>query len=370
MFLRVEDTPSPIQQIGLEHQKEVNTPHGQSAQQFVMSAPPDSPPSQTPPRFPPVKEYIVISSPLEESLLFCNRWKCVYCDRTIWRQSRLLIRIDARGEHAVSNHRCHEKECNRLQNTRQQAEVIDAAEEGDDIRRRCDRQVILAVLLVVSVAISVTLGIILGLNAKRSSPPGSPTSVNSPSVNNPVLPPSSVSSPVTVASMQPIAPVSRQPTLNPALPPTLLPTPPPTWYPTITANPTTQSVVDQFLTGLPAYSLELATGNASSPQAKALDWLQRDPRYNEYQSVHRLNQRYALAVLYYSTNGDSWQNSTGWLTDESECDWTQPYFTSDEICRDNSHLSILYLPLNGLDGSVPVEIELLTDLGVSEWIGW
>jgi hypothetical protein len=122
--------------------------------------------------------------------------------------------------------------------------------------------------------------------------------------------------------------------------------------------------VNEFMNGLPAYSLELASKNASSPQAKALTWLQQDPQFSEYE-LYRLYQRYALAVLYYSTNGDSWNWTSGWLSNDTECSWYQydNYGPADDTsCVEASRLSFLDLKENYLDGSVPTELELLTDL--------
>jgi hypothetical protein len=117
-------------------------------------------------------------------------------------------------------------------------------------------------------------------------------------------------------------------------------------------------VTEKFWFDLPPYSKEMAS-NASSPQARALDWLRNDPRYEVYQNLYRLNQRYALAVLYYSTNGASWYNSTGWLSNDTECSWyMDSYYTCDESFR----LSTLHLSYNALNGSIPTELELLTDL--------
>jgi hypothetical protein len=127
----------------------------------------------------------------------------------------------------------------------------------------------------------------------------------------------------------------------------------------------TSSAVNEFMNGLPSYSLELAENDISSPQAKALWWLQMDPQYNEYE-LYRLYQRYALAVLYYSTNGDSWSDNSGWLSDDNECLW---YHQFDELathndisCTEASRLTALYLDKNGLDGTIPTELELLTDV--------
>jgi hypothetical protein len=131
---------------------------------------------------------------------------------------------------------------------------------------------------------------------------------------------------------------------------TTRPTPPP--FPS-------SSAVTDFMNGLPAYSVDLAGNSTNSPQGQAFTWLQNDPLYNEYE-VYRLNQRYVLAVLYYSTRGESWENADGWLTDRNECSWHTK--SLDDICTTEFRLSILSLWLNGLNGSIPTEVELLTDL--------
>jgi hypothetical protein len=121
------------------------------------------------------------------------------------------------------------------------------------------------------------------------------------------------------------------------------------------------ATMEEFLASLPPYSLQLAETNSSSPQAKALAWTMNHSQY----SLYRLKQRYALALLYYSTNGQSWHDmyySTngqswhmdGWLSDDNECRWN--------YCRRRFPLSGLSFFENGLDGSLPTELELLTDL--------
>jgi hypothetical protein len=55
---------------------------------------------------------------------------------------------------------------------------------------------------------------------------------------------------------------------------------------------------------LPAYTLDIAEADETSPQAQALMWLRRD----SYYEPHRLSQRYVLAVLYFSTHGGLWQH--------------------------------------------------------------
>ena len=56
-----------------------------------------------------------------------------------------------------------------------------------------------------------------------------------------------------------------------------------------------------------------------SPQDKALSWLMSDAETNACDGVEPVVQRYALALLYYSTNGSSWDNASGWLSSFSVC---------------------------------------------------
>jgi hypothetical protein len=119
------------------------------------------------------------------------------------------------------------------------------------------------------------------------------------------------------------------------------------------------TVVEQFLSGLPAYSMKLANGDPESPQAKALDWLKKDPQYTKYE-LHRLNQRYALAVFYHATGGGEWTNSTKWVTKDNECDWFS--VEDGDICDEYSRLTALSLYDNALSGTIPMEMALLTNL--------
>ena len=68
-----------------------------------------------------------------------------------------------------------------------------------------------------------------------------------------------------------------------------------------------------------------------------------------------MSERNALIDLYYSTNGDSWINSTNWLGDYgTECSW---YGIE---CNDtNDHIVKLEIQNNNLDGNIPDSIESL-----------
>jgi hypothetical protein len=140
-------------------------------------------------------------------------------------------------------------------------------------------------------------------------------------------------------------------------PSTLRPTPQPTH------GPTSWTLPKEFMDSLPPYSVEAAETFPNSAQAKALAWLRNDSLAGEY-DLRRLYQRYALAVFFYATNGNSWENFTGWLSDANECSWYSFAFEWDydpSVCE-GSRFSILKFNSNGLDGLIPTELELLSDL--------
>jgi hypothetical protein len=57
-----------------------------------------------------------------------------------------------------------------------------------------------------------------------------------------------------------------------------------------------------------------------SPQYRAARWIsEEDPMQLDISDVS-FEQRYAMAVLYYSLNGDDW-GKNNWLSEASECDW-------------------------------------------------
>ena len=70
-----------------------------------------------------------------------------------------------------------------------------------------------------------------------------------------------------------------------------------------------------------------------------------------------VTQRDALVALYASTNGDSWTNNDYWNSDTVPlCDWYGIY------CPDSTNVTSIDLNNNNLDGTIPPEIEYLTNL--------
>jgi len=64
-------------------------------------------------------------------------------------------------------------------------------------------------------------------------------------------------------------------------------------------------------------------GVLGSPQNRSADWLLGDKNagFDPEQNKSRMVQRYTLAVLYYSTEGDKWTEQGDFLSLEHECDW-------------------------------------------------
>ncbi|CAB9516495.1 Leucine Rich Repeat [Seminavis robusta] len=123
-----------------------------------------------------------------------------------------------------------------------------------------------------------------------------------------------------------------------------------------------------------------------SPQARAFDWLMEEGDKLESLSEDRIIQKLALVTLFFSTSGDLWANSTSWLNHSvHECEWhtgshfammdlyallypgyLRDFFPSDEAppttCNDDGIYQHLWLDSNGLAGSLPDELYLLTSL--------
>jgi hypothetical protein len=67
-------------------------------------------------------------------------------------------------------------------------------------------------------------------------------------------------------------------------------------------------------------------------------------------------------VLYYATNGTSWTDQTGWMTEVSACEWT-----GIRCDRFNKVVEEIDLSRNNLVGSIPNEVSLVKSL-ISLWL--
>ena len=144
--------------------------------------------------------------------------------------------------------------------------------------------------------------------------------------------------------------------------------------PIATVNPTTAPTSAAYTTDL-FLLLEAASFDAgaalrqdNSPQQRAMMWLLQNVNLDSYTNNKKI-QRYALAVFYYSTNGDGWGENLWWMSDEDECMWYNKQvasgYPSCEISTsyDKSRtFSSLDLSFNNVRGTIPPELGLLSGL--------
>lgn len=130
------------------------------------------------------------------------------------------------------------------------------------------------------------------------------------------------------------------------------------------ASPAPTSILEDLTELLSDVSLDggAALATRSTPQNSALMWLSGNVNINSYSYEKKL-QRYVLATLYYTTNGDEWKDTTGWLSDEDECTSWYNRVTDGVVglCNNEGGVAFLDLVGNNLSGVIPDEIALLSD---------
>ncbi|CAB9510196.1 LRR receptor-like serine threonine-protein kinase [Seminavis robusta] len=153
----------------------------------------------------------------------------------------------------------------------------------------------------------------------------------------------------------------------------------------------TAAMADRVRSLLPDYSLQAIDRSDNSPQMLAYEWLMGDPNLETYPDW-RTVQRFSLATIYFSLGGNEargWVQDTGWISyDVHECEWFQsepeaaaaaddPSFGSgttytifnvsrldSNVCTGETGEEYQHLLLlsNGLQGSIPEELYLLSSL--------
>ena len=142
------------------------------------------------------------------------------------------------------------------------------------------------------------------------------------------------------------------------------PTIAPTSSPTLVSGPT--EALDRIKNLLPLFTLKAIELDPVGPQARALSWLSLNANVSNFPD-EKLVQRFALAALFYATDGPtSWETTTGWLSDADECTWWYLSSTnpgSPPPCHeDTGGLRHVDLGFNNLAGFLPHEIGLLTSM--------
>jgi hypothetical protein len=124
-------------------------------------------------------------------------------------------------------------------------------------------------------------------------------------------------------------------------------------------TPSPQEVIQELESLLIPVSFDNGTAirTASSPQNKALIWLSNNTYINSYLNATKV-QRYALATLFYYTNGNRLFSEADWMSNRDECDWTNVF------CDENRSLEKLWSIPNEL-ATIPNELALLSNLSKS-----
>jgi hypothetical protein len=104
-----------------------------------------------------------------------------------------------------------------------------------------------------------------------------------------------------------------------------------------------------------------ALENSSTPQYMAFNWTTTGNPHLANASDKQIIQRYALATIFFSTNGNSWRVKTGWLDGGEECTGWHGLNCTTSTTR--HEVSALDLVGNKLQGTLPAEIGLLSTLG-------
>ncbi|KAL3928453.1 MAG: hypothetical protein SGBAC_012646, partial [Bacillariaceae sp.] len=163
----------------------------------------------------------------------------------------------------------------------------------------------------------------------------------------------------------PTANPTRRPTTAPSMTPSSTPTTP---FPTIAASSSPTQTPSEVLRQV---LLEVTSGNTvqfasipGTPQQRAFEWLHQDPNFLTYLKRRQI-QRFALAVLYYSTTQpqDAQESLQTWMEYESnECTWFNSWFENRFPCGSDDIYKFLTLRNINLVGTIPSELALLTKL--------
>jgi hypothetical protein len=129
-----------------------------------------------------------------------------------------------------------------------------------------------------------------------------------------------------------------------------------------TSTPSPQEILKELESVLIPVSFDNGTAirTPPSPQNNALIWLANNTNLDSYSNATKI-QRYALATLFFSTNGLSWNDNSVWMSDENECGW---YNNGGSLCNSGS-VETLSLESNYLFGTIPNELALLSNLSKS-----
>eukprot|EP00934_Nitzschia_sp_Nitz4_P008695 Nitzschia sp. Nitz4//scaffold2_size372955//38018//41345//NITZ4_000364-RA/size372955-processed-gene-0.471-mRNA-1//-1//CDS//3329546599//8685//frame0 len=106
-----------------------------------------------------------------------------------------------------------------------------------------------------------------------------------------------------------------------------------------------------------------------TPQNDAYQWLlDEDPAQLDLDSLSdlELQQRYVAALVYFSTVGEEWDDSAGFLGAGDVCQWRNDATENGITCDSDGIISGFVLNENNLAGSLPSELSVLSYLATIE----
>jgi hypothetical protein len=139
-----------------------------------------------------------------------------------------------------------------------------------------------------------------------------------------------------------------------------------TVLPQVLKAPTSTPSPQEILKELESLLIPVAFDNGkalreqSTPQNNALNWLANNTNLDTYPAAKKI-QRYALATLFFSTNGTSWNEKDEWMSNSNECLW---YNNGLSVCT-NGSVETLDQWGNNLVGTILNELTLLSNLSKS-----
>eukprot|EP00526_Cylindrotheca_closterium_P005942 CAMPEP_0113627582 /NCGR_PEP_ID=MMETSP0017_2-20120614/14288_1 /TAXON_ID=2856 /ORGANISM="Cylindrotheca closterium" /LENGTH=569 /DNA_ID=CAMNT_0000537849 /DNA_START=5 /DNA_END=1714 /DNA_ORIENTATION=- /assembly_acc=CAM_ASM_000147 len=134
------------------------------------------------------------------------------------------------------------------------------------------------------------------------------------------------------------------------------PTMPPVFQPTLSPVSCGGQSREQYLMAILSQLVDVnVLENRLTPQGKAFEYMALFDEYLADPCGKNIPQRFSLLTLYYSTKGENWTNNARWLTGQQECNW-------DGIDCVNNLVTNINLEINNLDGTIPEELEVLTQL--------
>jgi hypothetical protein len=221
----------------------------------------------------------------------------------------------------------------------------------------------------------------VSVDASSNSPTRRETGV---STNSPTRTPSS--SPTRAPTRAP----TTKPTIRPTDSPSAFPTTKPSGMPTASLTieePEQLPIIeecgissDERITRILAILDDAADPttirNNSVPQGKATTWLLTQDERNVCPDEPKILQRWALAVVYFSTGGDDWLQCSGSPSATDACGSVAPFIEKERFLNTSNEcewagiscmtgcVTEVEFEKNNLAGTIPTEIALLSDLAI------